>query len=186
MLVTPHSRRNIDPSALDAQDIAIEDIAHALAHQACHGGRSLRFYSRAERAFRLAMIVPRELRIAAMLHEAEHAYAPDEGTPPIRDSIRAAIRHRFGLAAQDFSDLQPSITAQRKLEAARLFTPCVPGQAPSWGMPPMAAMLRYLRAFDEAIAARDGDVPGDTGLPRPTIAGPSCLRRPPSSWKGQS
>jgi len=62
-------------------DVDIKDIAHALAHKCRYGGHSLWFYSVAEHCVALAVAVPREHAMAALLHDAAEAYLPDVFAP---------------------------------------------------------------------------------------------------------
>ncbi|KRE02580.1 hypothetical protein ASE61_14975 [Bosea sp. Root670] len=88
------------------EEIAIEDIAHALAHDCRFGGHCRRFYSVAEHSVLLARAVAPDLRLAALMHDSPEGYLRDLVRPVKRTmpSYRAAetaiwlaICARFGL-----------------------------------------------------------------------------------------
>lgn len=88
------------------EDICIEDIAHALAHQCRYGGHASQFYSVAEHSILIAQHLPPEFRRWALLHDAAEAYLVDVPRPikpflvgyaEMEARIMAAICARFGL-----------------------------------------------------------------------------------------
>jgi len=76
-----HTGRFVDPLNLTADDIDIEDIAHALAHTCRYGGHCSRFYSVAEHCVILSHLVAEEFAIYALLHDAYEAYSSDVPDP---------------------------------------------------------------------------------------------------------
>jgi 5'-deoxynucleotidase YfbR-like HD superfamily hydrolase len=93
--------------------VAIEDIAHGLAFQCRFNGQTQEFYSVAQHSLIVASLVPAELRLAALLHDAAEAYLGDMVKPlkvllpafgAIEDQVGAIIAAAFGI---DFSDYGP-------------------------------------------------------------------------------
>ena len=76
-----YSGRSLQPLNARPSDICIEDIAHALANQCRFGGHTKRFYSVAEHSIYVSRLVPKEQRLAALLHDASEAYLIDLPTP---------------------------------------------------------------------------------------------------------
>lgn len=68
----------IDPH-LD--EICIEDIAHALALQCRYNGHCINFYSVAEHCYWISKLLPPELALAGLLHDASEAYLCDIPRP---------------------------------------------------------------------------------------------------------
>jgi uncharacterized protein len=93
----------LDPRA---DEVFIEDIAHALSLLCRYGGHCLRFYSVAEHCVLLANTAPLGLARAALLHDASEAYLSDVIRPvkrhlgnyiEIEQSIERVIADRFAL-----------------------------------------------------------------------------------------
>jgi uncharacterized protein len=93
-----------------AEDICIEDIAHALAHQCRFSGHCREFYSVAEHSIRVAMQVSLAGRphhmMHALLHDASEAYLVDLPRPlkpllprygKIEKRVQRCIEEKFGV-----------------------------------------------------------------------------------------
>jgi len=90
----------------DLDQICILDIAHALAHVCRFAGHIDSFYSVAEHSINVATIVPTELKLQALLHDATEAYLCDIPTPfkrmipqykDLEDNLWEAISRKYGL-----------------------------------------------------------------------------------------
>jgi hypothetical protein len=107
--------RRFSPLEPDPEAIAIEDIAHGLAHHCRFGGHSSVFYSVANHSCVVADAVgarggDRDTVLHALLHDASEAYLGDLPHPvkhrselgalyrTIEEPLQAAILTRFGLS----------------------------------------------------------------------------------------
>lgn len=85
--------------------IDIIDIAHSLAMQCRYTGHTSRFYSVAEHSVIVSMLVPEELALEALLHDASEAYLADVAGPlkphltgyrDMENVVMGAIAKHFG------------------------------------------------------------------------------------------
>ncbi|MCI0627634.1 MAG: HD domain-containing protein [Acidobacteria bacterium] len=104
--ITTFTGREIDPFAMKAEDISIEDIAHALSMTCRFGGHCRSFYSVAEHSVQVASLCPPHLYLDGLLHDAAEAYLGDIPTPLKRtflalesadEEIYRKVAVRFGL-----------------------------------------------------------------------------------------
>lgn len=93
----------LDP---DPDTINIEDIAHALSNLCRFSGHVYRFYSVAEHSLNVARILPNELQMCGLLHDASEAYLVDIATPVksilpdykrVESNLQKAIAKKFGV-----------------------------------------------------------------------------------------
>lgn len=73
-----------------AEDVRIEDIAHALAMKCRFGGMTRQFYSVAQHSVLVSRIVPPADALWGLLHDAAEAYLPDV-CRPIKDRVEFAM-----------------------------------------------------------------------------------------------
>ncbi len=91
-----HSGRYVNPMALSPDDVAIEDIAHALGNQCRYSGHTHEFYSVAEHSVRVAGILeeagsPWDVVLFGLLHDAAEAYLVDLPRPLKLDSALGEV-----------------------------------------------------------------------------------------------
>ncbi len=117
MITTPYvstySGNRFYPLEPRIDQVAIEDIAHGLAYLCRFNGQTSEFYSVAQHSLVVSSLVPRELRLAALLHDAAEAYLGDMVKPlkvlmpdfaALEDRVTAIIGATFAI---DFSDYGP-------------------------------------------------------------------------------
>lgn len=76
-----HCGRTLRIHSPEPDDITIEDIAHGLGNLCRWGGQCSQFYSVAEHSIRVSRMVPRELALHGLLHDAAEAYLGDVINP---------------------------------------------------------------------------------------------------------
>lgn len=81
-VILTHTGRYVSPVDLKHDDVAIEDIAHALSNQCRFSGHVRRFYSVAEHSLHVAeLCVSTPFELWALLHDASEAYLVDLPRP---------------------------------------------------------------------------------------------------------
>ena len=158
---TGHQFWPMDPHP---EDVFIEDIAAALAKICRFTGHCIRFYSVAEHCCWAATLVPEELKLAALLHDASEAYLADIIRPlkpylsnykEIEERVEKAIAERFkvswpwpaGIKRVDNAMLAAERDQNMVLPPAdwHLPEPPAPIRLEYWS--PFRAETEYLRAF---------------------------------------
>lgn len=131
MLLQTYTGRAINPLAPRTSDIAIEDIAHALALQCRFGGHIREFYSVAQHAWLVSQAVPPADALWALLHDASEAYLMDLPTPvkrvgplagysALEAQLQRVIYQRFGLAGEEPASVRVADQALLRLESTVL------------------------------------------------------------------
>lgn len=96
----------IDLHNLQPEHIHLEDIAHALSMQCRYNGHVPKFYSVAEHSVAVAEMLPNELKLWGLLHDAAEAYLGDIISPlkmdmpdfhKLEDKVLSVIAKRFDL-----------------------------------------------------------------------------------------
>ncbi len=93
---------------LDARtnEIFILDIAHALSNMCRFNGHVREFYSVAQHSVLVSQLLPQELKLAGLLHDATEAYLPDLSRPvkyqleefrKAEDRLHLVIASRFDI-----------------------------------------------------------------------------------------
>lgn len=130
-------------------NIHLEDIAHGLAYQCRFNGQTSEFYSIAQHSLMVADIVPPELRLAALLHDASEAYLGDVVKPlkallanykAIELNVETMIAHHFGIENM----FDPRIKQADMIALATEKRDLMPHSAEDWS---------YLRGFKPLPAA---------------------------------
>ena len=107
--VSTKSGRRVSLLNPSPSQIVIGDIAHGLAHQCRFNGQTNKFYSVAQHSVLVASILPRELRLAGLLHDASEAYLGDVVQPlkdllpeyqAIEENFCKVLGMRFGVNLQ--------------------------------------------------------------------------------------
>jgi 5'-deoxynucleotidase YfbR-like HD superfamily hydrolase len=121
--IQTYSGRRFSPLEPVAEDIDVEDIAHALSNQCRFGGHCRAFYSVAQHSCVVSDVVGAldaspDDRLWALLHDASEAYLLDLPHPlkhgtvlgtayrAIEAPLQAAILERFGLPAEPPPDVK--------------------------------------------------------------------------------
>jgi len=91
----------------DAYHFEIETIAHALSYLCRFTGHTAEFYSVAQHSVMVSSLLPREMQLAGLLHDATEAFVGDM-TKPLKDmfpefrriekNIENAICRQYGIA----------------------------------------------------------------------------------------
>lgn len=156
------------------EEVDILDIAHALAHQCRYGGHCERFYSVAEHSLYVSYVVPSELALVGLMHDATEAYCVDvprplkpflSGYKEIEDRLWRAIATRFGMPEDMPKAVKEADNAVLLAEKAQIMKVepapwCIPGLPAAVKIaclcPEIAERLflnRFHQLYTEAAAA---------------------------------
>ena len=111
--ITTHSGRQFFPLSPREEDIEIEDIAHHLSLINRFSGATREPYSVAEHSVRVSYLLPPNLALWGLLHDAPEAYILDMATPikmntnlgfvyrGVEKGIMRVICRKFGLSEEE-------------------------------------------------------------------------------------
>ena len=104
--IQTHSGRRVSLPIPSPEQILIEDISWSLAMKCRFNGQCRAFYSIAEHCIRVSWLLPAELQLAGLLHDANEAYLPDIPRPvkelipqykQLEDLMDNAINEKYGV-----------------------------------------------------------------------------------------
>lgn len=79
--ILTNTRKYFDFADIESNEIDIRDIAHGLSHACRYAGQVPVFYSVAQHSVLVSRILPEELKLAGLLHDATEAYMGDMVRP---------------------------------------------------------------------------------------------------------
>jgi len=154
-----------------AEDICIEDVAHALSNLCRFTGHTAKFYSVAEHSVYVSFLVPEHLAFAALMHDAHEAYINDIAKPlklclPEYNAVELSnwlvMAEAFDLPFTLPAEIKEADSAAFRAERIQLMTawqgPLVDADtvgegytpvAPKLGMLPEQAKATFLERFNE-------------------------------------
>ena len=145
----------------------IKDIAHALSNICRFGGHCARFYSVAEHSIHVARLLPPELRLQGLMHDAAEYVMGDMPTPlkralhdyrVLEAKVWAVIADTFGLPLNLDSQVHRADLSMLALEKRDLHPnasewPILDGvvipNEPLWLLPPDCAEAAFLDMYRE-------------------------------------
>ena len=113
-----HSGAQLVPENPDPANIHLEDIAHHLSMVCRFGGATPVFYSVASHSMYVADILPTELKVEGLLHDAAEAYVGDmlkcfkrlcKDYQDIEHVWELAVRERFGLGPRPTPEVKAAV-----------------------------------------------------------------------------
>ena len=116
-VIETYSGNFVDPLAMRAEDIRIEDIAHSLSMKTRFSGHGRIFCSIAEHSVNVSLLVDEQHTKTALFHDGSEAYLPDVPTPlkeadefawfrDVEDDLQSLIWSRFDCPAIDREELK--------------------------------------------------------------------------------
>jgi hypothetical protein len=122
-----------------AEDVRIEDVAHALSNLCRFTGAVREFYSVAQHSVLVSCVVPVEHALWGLLHDASEAYLLDLARPVKRlpelaayrgaeAAVMAAVCARLGLPLDEPDDVKLADRRMLRTEQRDLMPPELPGE----------------------------------------------------------
>lgn len=135
--ITTFTDKKFYPSDIRPIDIDITDIAHALSNQCRFGGHTIEFYSVASHCLLVSKVLPPELKLQGLLHDASEAYLVDVPRPikylpdfnryrEIEAAVQKVIYKKFGCNWPDPDEIHKADNLLLATEARDLM------RNPSW------------------------------------------------------
>lgn len=159
--------RKFWPLNPNPDDVAIEDIAHALAYKCRYNGHTDRFYSVAEHSYRVSLFCTKPNRLVGLLHDAAEAYLPDVPRPikphlpgfkELERKIDRAIAVHFGTPypfPEEVHVIDYSILTDEMREMLNYgdgpYGPPLYAHTDEFGWRPKLAERQFLRKFSKLI-----------------------------------
>ena len=109
--INTQSGRHFNYQRQRSEDICIEDIATALSHECRFAGHTDHFYSVAQHSVLVSEMLPPELALEGLLHDAMEAYFKDIPTP--LKSLMPGYKKLDGLAPLE-DPIIPLLPAQAR------------------------------------------------------------------------
>ncbi len=135
----------------DISQITIKDIGHSLAMNCRYNGHSGLFYSVAEHSVLISMLVPEELALQGLMHDATEAYLSDicrpfkrhlDGYNDLEDRVYERIARKYKLPETIDPLIKHYDVAICRLEADRFMK----SKAFGWGIPEDALTIQEFQA----------------------------------------
>lgn len=162
----------VDP---EASEFDIRDIAHALSNTCRFAGHVRSFYSVAQHSDMVSRLVPPEMALAGLLHDAAEAFIGDVTRPlkqllpeykTIERRVERAVFRRFGLPETlppevKRADMVMLATERRDLMPDNdVFWPILEGVEPLWAtlhpQAPAIACANFLHRYEQLTGAAAG------------------------------
>lgn len=144
--------------------VSIQDIAQGLSNTCRFAGQCRMFYSVAEHSIHVSYLVPREMALVGLLHDAAEAYVGDVTAPlkqlltnykAIEERAHDAIFEHFGLNPVMPPEIKKADLSMLAAEQAVL----MPAHDDEWdllvGIEPADREIRCLRPFEARYAFLD-------------------------------
>jgi hypothetical protein len=164
--------------------IVIGDIAHGLAHQCRFNGQTNKFYSVAQHSVLVASILPRELRLAGLLHDAIEAYLGDVVQPlkdllpeyqAIEENFCKVLGVRFGVNLQHNDDIHHADLVVLATERRDLMPMDMADWSSIAGITPMSRTIKPMSP--DAAAAQFMEMFFTLTNQKKTIKNPSFIKQ---------
>ena len=177
--IVTYTGKRFYPLAPRAEDVDIRDIAHALSMTCRFSGHTPWLYSVAQHSVLCATLVPQELRIHALLHDAAEAYLFDAARPikwsigfvvgedvltmaEVEENINVAIYEALGIEMPDvWEAIRNADLEMLSAEADRFFSPredwmltAPPADVRIVQAEPAETERAFLAAFDDYMWVR--------------------------------